>query len=378
MIMSHEPEHVETIVIGGGQAGLSVGYQLTRRNCPHVILDASERIGDSWRNRWDSLRLFTPARYNGLAGMPFPASPYYFPTKDEMADYLESYAEHFTLPVRSGVKVERLSRNGNRFCIEAGDQIYEADNVVVAMSNFQNPRIPPFAEDLDPSLVQLHGSEYRSPSQLRDGGVLVVGAGNSGAEIAIEVVRNRPTWLAGRDVGQIPFDINGFLGRHLLVRMVLRGLFHRVLTVNTPIGRKARPTILSQGGPLIRTKRKHLAKAGVEFVPRVAGVKAGKPELDDGRTLDVSNVIWCTGYHPGFSWIDLPIHGEQEPQHERGIVTTHPGLYFVGLEFLYSLSSIMVHGLERDAERIAGVIEGRALQAQPSMTEQPAKHVSAG
>jgi putative flavoprotein involved in K+ transport len=372
------PEYIETIVIGGGQAGLSVGYQLSRRNRPFVILDASERIGDAWRNRWDSLRLFTSARFDGLAGMPFPApSPHYFPTKDEMADYLESYATQFNLPVRSSTRVDYLTRDGDKFIVRAGDQLFDAENVVVAMANYQKPKVPSFAKDLAPNVIQLHSSEYRNPEQLRDGGVLIVGAGNSGAEIAIELVRSHPTWLSGRDVGQVPFDINGFLGRLILVKLTLRGLFHRVLTVNTPMGRKARPKVISRGGPLIRTKRKHLADAGVQFVPRVAGVENGKPVLGDGQTLDVANVIWCTGYHYGFSWIDLPIHGEHEPTHEQGTVPGQPGLYFVGLEFLYALSSIMVHGLERDAERIAGVIEERMTRRRGADISEPAGQVAA-
>jgi putative flavoprotein involved in K+ transport len=371
-------ERFETIVIGGGQAGLSVGYQLSRRNRPFVILDASERVGDTWRSRWDSLRLFTPARFDGLAGMPFPApSPHYFPTKDEMADYLESYATQFNLPVRSGTRVDHLTRDGDKFIVRAGEQRYEAENVVVAMANYQKPKVPDSAKDLASDIVQLHSSEYRNPEQLRDGGVLIVGAGNSGAEIAIELVRSHPTWLSGRDVGQVPFDINGFLGRLILVKLTLRGLFHRVLTVNTPMGRKARPKVISRGGPLIRTKRKHLAQAGVQFVPRLAGVNNGQPVLEDGQTLDVANIIWGTGYHYGFSWIDLPIHGEHEPTHHRGIVDSEPGLYFVGLEFLYSLSSIMVHGLERDAERIAGVIEERMTRRRGADVSEPARQVAA-
>ncbi len=371
MVTTHEPEFVETIVIGGGQAGLSVGYHLSRRGQNFLILDASQRIGDSWRERWDSLRLFTPARYDGLAGMPFPADPHYFPTKDEMADYLVSYAEHFNLPVRSGVRVERLTRRGSRFLIEVGAHVFEADNVVVAMSNCQRPRVPSFAGDLNPDIVQLHGSEYRNPSQLRDGAVLVVGAGNSGAEIANEVAGHHPVSMSGRDVGQIPFDINGTAGRLILVRAVLRGAFHHILTVATPIGRRARPTILSQGGPLIRTKRKHLAEAGVKFVPRVAGVRDGTPLLDDGTVLDVANVIWCTGYDAGLSWIDLPVHGEHEPLHHRGIVPDVPGLYFVGLEFLYSLSSSMVHGLDRDADRVATDIAARVKVARGPEPREP-------
>jgi putative flavoprotein involved in K+ transport len=356
----YQPEHIDTVVIGGGQAGLSVGYHLAQRGIRFVILEANARVGDSWRQRWDSLRLFTPARYNGLAGMPFPAPGHYFPTKDEMADYLESYAEHFGLPVRTSVRVDRLARDGNGFLITAGDLQFAADNVVVAMSNYQQPRVPPYAGDLDPDIVQLHSSEYRNPFQLRDGGVLIVGAGNSGAEIAFEVARDHPTWVAGRDTGQVPFNIAGTAGRLILVQLVLRFLFHRVLTVSTPIGRKARPKLLSTGGPLIRLKRKHLAEAGVNRVaPKVIGVRDGFPLLEDGTVLDVANVIWSTGFHHGFSWIDLPIIGEKEPLHERGIVPTEPGLYFVGLHFLYSFSSVMIHGVGRDAERIATQIAAR-------------------
>lgn len=204
-------EDFHTIVIGAGQAGLSVGYHLAKRHRPFVILDANERVGDSWRQRWDSLRLFTPAMFCGLAGMPFPAPRYSFPTKDEMADYLEAYAERFELPVRTGTRVDRLTRNGNRFVVTAGDQTLKADNVVVAMANYQHPKVPAFADRLDPRIVALHSMEYRNPGQLRDGPVLLVGAGNSGAEIALELAAHHETWIAGRDVGAIPFRIDGVM-----------------------------------------------------------------------------------------------------------------------------------------------------------------------
>ena len=373
-----QPERIQTVVIGGGQAGLSVGYHLARRKLPFVILDAHARIGDNWRERWDSLRLFTAARYDGLAGQPFPASPTKFPTKNEMADYLEAYAKRFALPVRSGVKVDRLSRRGRTFVVSAGDREIEADQVVVAMSNYQVPRVPGFGKDLDPAIVQLHSIDYKNQAQLRDGGVLIVGAGNSGAEIAVETVRKgHQVWLSGRGTGHVPFRIDGLAGRTILVRLVLRVLFHRILTVDTPLGRKVRPKVTSQGGPLIRVKPNDLTAAGVERVPRVAGVKDGKPLLDDGRVLDVANVIWCTGFHPGFSWIDLPVFGaDGEPLHQRGIAASEPGLYFVGLHFLYAFSSTMIHGVGRDADRVAATIEacvwessapaGQPLRAQPS------------
>jgi putative flavoprotein involved in K+ transport len=350
------PEYINTIVIGGGQSGLSVGYHLRKRKLPFVILEANERVGDSWRKRWDSLRLFTPARFNGIEGMNFPASPHYLPTKDEMADFLEDYTKRFELPVRTGVRVERLSRSNGRFLISTGAQDLEADNVVVAMANYQKPHVPAFAKDLDPGIVQLHSSEYFNPSELQEGAVLVVGAGNSGAEISIEVAKTHETWMSGRDVGYVPFNIEGFPARFLLLRLVLRFLFHRVLTVNTPVGRKARPKILTQGGPLIRQKPAVIAAAGVKRIPRVVAVRDGKPVTQDQHVLDVQNVIWCTGFHPGFSWIDLPVHGKHEPLHHRGIVEKEPGLYFVGLHFLYSLSSTMIHGVGRDAEYVANAI----------------------
>ena len=182
------PEQVEVVVIGAGQAGLSVGYFLARHSVPFVILDANARVGDSWRSRWDSLRLFTAARYDGLVGMPFPAPALSFPTKDDMADYLEAYAKRFALPVRSNVRVDRLFREGDRYVVVAGDRRFEAAHVVVAMATYQRPRVPEFARQLDPGIVQLHSSEYKNPSQLKPGGVLIAGAGNSGAEIALDNV----------------------------------------------------------------------------------------------------------------------------------------------------------------------------------------------
>jgi len=352
-------ESFETVVIGGGQAGLSVGYQLSRRGCSFVILEANGRIGDSWRKRWDSLKLFTPARYNGLEGWPFPADGWTFPTKDEMADYLEAYAARFDLPVRTGVRVERLSRDGDRFVVETQEAVFEAENVVVAMADFQRPRVPEFAEELDQDIVQLHSYEYRNPSQLRDGAVLVVGAGNSGAEISLDLSRTQRTLLSGKDTGHMPFRIESTASRLLLAPLVLRFLFHRVLTVNTPIGRRARPKILSRGAPVIRVKPEDLSATGVERVPRMIGVRDGLPLLEDGRVLEVANVIWCTGYHPGFSWVDLPVFGAEGPIHERGVVESEPGLYFVGLEFLYAMSSVMVHGVGRDAQHIADHIASR-------------------
>ena len=358
-------EHTETLVIGGGQSGLVMGYHLSRRGLPYAIIDANHRIGDAWRNRWDSLRLFTPNRLNGLPGMPFPGGYHWgFPSKDEMADYLESYARRFDIRVETGVKVERLSREGDHFVATAGSRRYEADNVVVAMSSWQKPRIPEFASELDPSIVQLHVAEYRNPGQLQEGGVLVVGAGNSGAEVANELARTHDVWLSGPDTGNIPFRPESVAAR-VLMPIIGRIIFHRVLTTSTPIGRKVRPKWVSTGEPLIRVKPKDLAAAGVDRVPRVTGVQHGQPQLEDGRRIDVANVVWCTGFHPGFSWIDLPVLGPQGPVHHRGIVRSEPGLYFLGLKFLYSVSSEQIHGVGRDAARIADAIATRREKSRP-------------
>jgi putative flavoprotein involved in K+ transport len=365
-------ERVQVVVIGAGQAGLSVGYHLAQRGIPFVILEARERVGDSWRERWDSLRLFTTGRLDSLDGMPFPGPGHRFPTKDEMAAYLEAYAERFRLPVRTGVRVTGLTRRGDSYLVSAGDLRFEAEHIVVAMASYQEPRVPAFAGELAPEIRQLHSREYRRPGQLQPGGVLVVGAGNSGAEIALEAVRTgHETWLSGRDTGKVPFRIDTVLSRYVLQPLLLRVIFHRLLTVDTPMGRKARPKIISAGGPLIRTKPKDLLAAGVRRVPRTAGIKDGRPVLEDGTVLDVTNVVWCTGFHPGFSWIDLPVldaHGE--PKHERGLLPQEPGLSFVGLHFLYSMSSTMIPGVGRDAERIAEAVEqrlmARARRRQPT------------
>ena len=365
---TYETQHTHTVVIGGGQAGLSVGYHLAKRGIPFVILDAHPRVGDAWRNRWDSLRLFTPSRYAGLPGFPFPGRGDAFLTKDEVADYLESYAQRFHLPVKNGVKVDSLSKEGQRFVTTAGDLRFESANVVVAMANYQVPRVPDFARELDPAVVQLHSHDYRNPSQLRDGGVLVVGVGNSGADIGLEVAQSHPTWMSGKESGHIPFRIETFLASNFLVRLV-RFVGHHVLTVSTPIGRKVRPKLLSKAAPLVRVKPQDLIDAGIERVPRVVGVQSGRPLLANDQTLDVNNVIWCTGYHPGFAWIKMPIFGEDaRPVHERGIVHGMPGMYFVGLHFLYAMSSASLIGVSRDAERVV-----KALASRPASQENEAK-----
>jgi putative flavoprotein involved in K+ transport len=352
------PERFETVIVGGGQAGLAVGYHLAGRSQRFVILDANQRVGDSWRQRWDSLHLFTPARYDGLPGMPFPAPAWSYPTKEQVADYLETYAAQFQLPVRTGVRVDRLSSDRDRYLVAAGDRRFKADHVVVASGAYQRPRVPAFAAELHPGILQLTPNQYRDPSRLPGGGVLVVGAGNSGAEIAFEISRSRPTWLSGPDTGHIPVRTGSRADRWLTPPFWW--FASRVLDVRTPIGRKVRPKALTTTAPLERVRPKELAAAGVERVPRTVGVRDGRPLLEDGRVMEVATVLWCTGFRPDFSWVDLPVFDQDgAPAHHRGVVGSQPGLYFVGLWFLSAFTSSLLGGVGRDAEHIAEQIAAR-------------------
>ena len=358
-------EHFETVIVGGGQAGLSVGYHLARRDRPFVILEANERIGDNWRNRFDSLRLYSPARYDALPGWKVPLDDWAYPTKDEIADYLEAYAQRFELPVITGAGVESLRREADRYVVRAGPHRFVADNVVVASGTFQEPIVPGFAGELDPAIRQMHSDEYRNPSQLQDGPVLVVGCSHSGADIALEVAAGHATVLSGPVRGELPFDIEGIVARTVLPLLFF--LANHVLTMRTPIGRKMRPGVRSHGGPLLRVKRAHLLAAGVERTDaRVAGVRGGKPLLDDGRVLDVANVVWCTGFGKDIGWIDVPVAGPDGwPEQTRGVVESSPGLYFVGLPFLHAFASMLIGGVGRDAERVAAHICAREPAAAP-------------
>ncbi|WP_052500586.1 flavin-containing monooxygenase [Arthrobacter sp. SPG23] len=346
---------LDTLVIGGGQAGLAMGHYLKRQGRKFLILDANPRVGDAWRQRWDTMRLFTPAKYDGLPGMRFPGDRLSFPTKDELADYLEAYAAAFDLPVRTGTRVEKLRREDGRYVAASDGRRWLAGNVVVATGSTQEPRVPDFAPDLSPSIVQLHSSQYRNPGQLGSGSVLVVGLGNSGAEIALEVSRTHHTVIAGKPGGELPVRHGRAAARFVLPLVRFAGL--HVLTLDTPIGRKAAPNMLAHADPLIRTKSKDLAAAGVEIVPRVTGVRDGRPVVA-GRSLDdVSNVIWCTGYRESFGWIEAPVFdGGGRPRQHRGVAADVPGLFFLGEEFMYCAASATLPGSCRDARYLAGKI----------------------
>ena len=366
-------QHVETLIIGAGQAGLSTGYHLQRISRPFLIVDRNARLGDNWRAHYDSLRLYTPAKYSSLPGLAFPARDRWgYPGRDDVADYLERYAMHFDLPVRTSTAVGQLSgRADGGFVADLGADTITCDNVVVATGSFgRTPHVPALACQLDPAIRQLHSSGYRNPEQLQPGPVLVVGASHSGTDIAYELATARRTVVAGRDCGQIPVLWDSAKLRVVLPALVF--LWRHILTRRTPIGRKEMQKVRAHGGPMIRVKRQDLARRGVErHTARVTGVRSGLPALADGTVLDVRNIIWCTGFRQNFDWIDLPIAGgDGWPAEHRGVADMVAGLYFCGLSFQYSFGSMLFVGVGRDAEfiarHIAARVAGREAAAMPA------------
>jgi putative flavoprotein involved in K+ transport len=367
-------EHIDTVVIGSGQAGLSAGYHLRKQNRPFVILEAGDRVGGSWWSRWDSMRLFTPSTHDGLPGMPFPSSTFSFPSRDEMTAYLQAYAERFELPVRTGVRVDGLFREDDRYVLTAGGMRIEADNVIVATGAHRRPKLPDFAAHLAPSIVAMHSVDYRNPAQLSAGDVLVVGPGNSGADISLELAKTHRTMLSGTHPGQLPIRIGSWQGRTAFP--LIWFTWSHILTLGTPVGRKARPKIVAKHEPLIRVKAADLDAAGVERTPRVVGIVDGCPQLEDGRVLDVANVIWATGFLPDYGWIDLPgLDTSGDLDNERGAVTGQPGLYVLGQHFQYMFNSHTVGGVGKDAKHVVKQIGRRPKQAVSDVTESGASDV---
>jgi putative flavoprotein involved in K+ transport len=370
-------QHIETLIIGAGQAGLATGYHLMRRGRSLLIVDAHARVGDNWRQQWDTLRLFTPAKYDGLPGLPFPAARWHFPQKDEVGDYLERYVLHHDLPVRTSTRVERLEpRPGGGYLASLGGETISCDNVVVATGTFgRTPSVPAFAAELDPSIQHLHSSQYRRPGQLQPGPVLVVGAAHSGLDIAYELAGSRPTVLCGPDRGNIPFRPESRRARVLMP--VAMFAFKHVLTRRTPMGRKLMREVRQRGGPAFRIKQGDLDRRGViRNQARLAGVAGGRPVLGDGTVVDVASVVWCTGFRQVFDWIRLPILGEGGwPSEYRGVVGAAPGLYFCGLSFQYAFSSMVFPGVSRDADYVARQIVARSAGASRAPARPEAAEV---
>jgi putative flavoprotein involved in K+ transport len=348
-------ERFDTVVIGGGQAGLAMGHYLARQGREFLIVDAGTTIGQTWRERWDSLRLFTPAHFTRLPGLEFPAQRRHLPSKDDMADYLRSYQRRFDLPVRLGWRVEQLTRDGDGYLLRRGGQVVRADHVVLATGPAMRPYTPPFAAGLDARVQALHAAGYRNPAQLREGPVLVVGAGNSGAEIALDLVGRHRVLLAGRDTGRMPVAVGGPAYQ----------IMNALLTSDSRAGRRFMGSGSRRGAtPLVRVSRGELARAGVELLPRLRDVVDGRPRLDDGRVLDVPAVLWCTGYLQDYSWVELSgFPASRPPAHHRGVVHDHPGLYLLGLPFLHRMASSLVGGVGPDARFLGAHIARRGVRA---------------
>jgi putative flavoprotein involved in K+ transport len=343
----------ETIVVGAGQAGLAAGYHLARAGVDVTLLDAREEIGASWERRWDSLRLFTPARYNALPGLKFPGEPYTLPGKSEVAAYLRLYARTFSLPVQRGVAVTALHRRAERFVVTTSRGPLTADSVIVATGANQRPHIPAFAASLSPAIVQLHSSEYLRPAQLPEGKVLVVGAGNSGAQIALELAGSgRSVLLSGRDTGSLP--------RRLLGRDIYDWLWPTLMrpSVDSFLGRRLMNGRLFAGDPLIGMAPRALERPDLLRVGRALSAQDGLPLLEgDGVARDIRAIVWCTGFRPDFGWIELPVLGMGgQPLHRRGIATGIPGLAFVGMRFQYRMGSALLGGVGEDAAYVVGEI----------------------
>jgi putative flavoprotein involved in K+ transport len=338
----------EVVVIGAGQAGLAMGHFLARQGRRFVLLEAGEGVGSAWRTRWDSLRLFTPRRYDALPGLAFPGDPDGHPTRDEVLSYLEQYAATFELPVEVNARVRSLRREDGRFAVELDDRTLEADHVVVATGPFQVANVPPVTGELGPEVTQLHSTGYRRPEDVPEGAVLVVGGGNTGYQIAEELSATRRVHLA---VGarQTPLP-QRFLGRDVFWWLTKTGVLAK--TVESRLGRRLRGR-----DTLIGSSPRALRRHGVTMRPRVVGAIGRTIRFADGTELDVDAVVWATGFRPDYSWLDLPVvDSSGQIRHRRG-VTDVPGLYFLGLSWQHTRGSALLGWVAEDAEFIAAEID---------------------
>jgi putative flavoprotein involved in K+ transport len=332
-------------VIGASQAGLAIGYHLAKRGVRFVILDAGSEIGQVWRSRWDSLRLFTSARYSSLPGLAFPSPNDTYPSKDDVASYLESYASALDLPVKLDSKVTSLAEIAGRYVVTTADEGITTDQVVVATGPFQVPFVPPLASDLDDSVFQIHSAGYRNPTQLPDGDVLVVGGGNSGFQIAEELAATRNVSLAvGERVPSLPQRL---LGKDLF--WWLSGVGFMKVSTDSRLGRK-----LAKRDALIGSSARGLRRSGVTLRGRLTSADGRRVGFDDGNEQDIGAIIWATGYRSDFSWLQVPsIKGpDGSIVHRRG-VTDASGLFFLGLPWQHTRGSALIGFVNNDAAFIA-------------------------
>jgi putative flavoprotein involved in K+ transport len=339
----------DVVVIGASQAGLAIGYHLAQRGVRFVILDGGSDIGHVWRSRWDSLKLFTPAQYSSLPGMAFPAPKDTYPSKDDVASYLESYASDFDLPVKLNATVTSLTSSEGGYFVATADQEFRADHVVVATGPFQVPFVPPVAGDLDDTVFQVHGADYRNPAQLPDGEVLVVGGGNSGFQIAEELAATRKVSLAiGQRVPSLPQRL---LGKDLF--WWLSGVGFLKVSTDSRLGRK-----LAKRDVLIGSSTRRLRRSGVTLRGRLTSATGRRVGFEDGTEQDFDAIIWATGYRSDFSWIEVSSIKAADGTivHRRG-VTDASGLFFLGLPWQHTRGSALIGFVEDDAAFIAGRID---------------------
>jgi putative flavoprotein involved in K+ transport len=333
---------LDAVIVGGGQAGMAVGHHLAERGADFEILDAGDAPGASWRRRWESLVLFTPAQYDALPGMPFPAEADSYPSKDDVAAYLAAYAERFSLPIRHRTVVTNVSATGGGFVVRTADDDREARRVVVATGPFQFPLTPGVAAGLDESVVQVHSDEYRSPASVEGGDVLVVGGGNSGCQIAQELSSMHGVTLAlGKKTPSVP---QRPLGRDLWWWGDKLGLSS--VTVESRIGRRLR-----ERDPVIGVGPKRLARDhGVQLRPRVAAASGRSVTFEDGTSHDFDAVVWATGYRTNHSWVDIPDakDGDGRLVHRRGI-SRAPGLFVIGQSWQWRRGSALLGWVGDDA-----------------------------
>jgi putative flavoprotein involved in K+ transport len=358
------PREVDTLIVGAGQAGLSTAYWLQKYGCSALVVDHHARVGDQWRERYASLRLNTPAKYDGQPGMPFPAPRNSYPTGRELGDYLEQYATTMGIEVRGSTTVMRIERQpAGTYLVTCSDTSFVAHQVVVATGGEQHPKVPDFADELDPGIRQIHSHDYHGPEQLLPGPVLVVGASQSGADLALEAAEaGHETWMSGKVVGEVPVPFGSRRARMILP--VLWFLANHVLTLSTPIGRRAQAQVRKGGTPLVRVRREDLARAGVTHLEaRTVGTEDGRPRLADGQVLDVATVLWCTGFRQDFTIVHPSVTGSDGwPVDEAGIVPSSPGLYFGGLLFQRGFYSMLIGGAARDSRRTARHIAARSRE----------------
>jgi putative flavoprotein involved in K+ transport len=348
--MMSNVEARDVIVVGGGQAGLAIGYFLAQQNADFTILEAAAEPTAAWRARWDSLRLFTPVRYNSLPGKAFPGDPDTYPRRDDVVAYLTDYAERFDLPVELGSPVRSINPlGGGGYIVETNGRAFETNQVVIATGPFQVPHVPALAKGLDDVVAHFHSSDYRTPGSIPPGPVLVVGGGNTGFQIAAELAATHPVHLS-ISARQTPLP-QRLLGRDLFAFLDKTGLMNK--SVDTRLGQRLKDRETLIGSHPRSLRRRH----GVSLHGRAKSADGNRVTFEDDTTLEVSSVIWATGYRLDHSFVHAPVFDDEGAVvHDRG-VTWSPGLYFLGLPWLYTRGSALLGWVKDDArflsERIA-------------------------